>query len=265
MDFSSSGKIAWKTGTSWGNRDAWSVGVTADYVVGVWVGNSDGEGRAQMTGVGYAAPVMFDVFAALPPSRWFRKPIEDMVPIVVCRRSGHPASSICPEKDTLWVPDIEKRPDECRYHRIVHLDAEERMQVNSSCYPVEKMVEKVWFVLPPAMEWYYMKNHVDYRPLPPKHPDFDAASEHSVPIDIIYPQQGITVVTTIGLDGREQGMVARAAHRDPTALIYWHLDDNYLGSTRGDHEILIHPEPGRHVLVAMDANGASRTVLFYVR
>ena len=139
------------------------------------------------------------------------------------------------------------------------------MQVNSSCYPVEKMVEKVWFVLPPAMEWYYMKNHVDYRPLPPKHPDFDAASEHSVPIDIIYPQQGITVVTTIGLDGREQGMVARAAHRDPTALIYWHLDYNYLGSTRGDHEILIHPEPGRHVLVAMDANGASRTVLFYVR
>lgn len=265
MDFSSGRKVAWKTGTSWGNRDAWSVGVNRDYVVGVWVGNSDGEGRAQMTGVGYAAPVMFDVFAALPPSGWFRKPVEDMVPIEVCRRSGLPASRICPEKDTLWAPDIKRRPDECRYHRVVHLDADERMQVNSSCYPVEHMVEKTWFVLPPAMEWYYMKDHLDYRPLPPKHPDFDASSDSSNPIDIIYPQQGITVVTTVGLDGREQGVVARAAHRDPTALIYWHLDDAYLGTTRGSHELLVHPKAGRHVLVAMDESGASRTTVFTVK
>ena len=265
MGLSSGRKVAWKTGTSWGNRDAWSVGVTPDYVVGVWVGNSDGEGRAQMTGVGYAAPVMFDVFAALPPTRWFRMPMEEMVPLVVCRQSGLPASRICPDRDTVWVPDIEKRPDECRYHRVVHLDARGSMQVNSSCYPVEKMVEKVWFVLPPAMEWYYMKNHLDYRPLPPKHPDFDSASENGNPIEIIYPQQGITVVTTIGLDGREQGVVVRAAHRDPSALLYWHLDDDYLGTTRGEHDLLVHPEPGKHVLVAMDANGSSRAVQFIVK
>lgn len=265
MGFSSGRKVAWKTGTSWGNRDAWSVGVTPDYVVGVWVGNSDGEGRAQMTGVGYAAPVMFDVFAALPPSKWFRKPIEEMVPLVVCRQSGLPASRICPDRDTVWVPDIERRPDECRYHRIVHLDADGQVQVNSSCYPVEKMVEKVWFVLPPAMEWYYMKNHLDYRPLPPKHPDFDSASENGNPIEIIYPQQGITVVTTVGLDGQEQGMIVRAAHRDPSALLYWHLDDDYLGTTRGEHDLLVHPAPGRHVLVVMDATGASRAIQFTVK
>lgn len=265
MGFSSGRKIAWKTGTSWGNRDAWSVGVTKDYVVGVWVGNSDGEGRAQMTGVGYAAPVMFDVFAALPPSHWFSMPLDDMVPLVVCHQSGLPASAICPDRDTIWVPDIERKPDECRYHRTVHLDADERVQVNSSCYPVEKMVEKVWFVLPPAMEWYYIKNHLDYRPLPPKHPDFDAASENGSPIEIIYPQQGITVVTTVGLDGREQGMVVRAAHRDPSAVLYWHLDDQFLGQTRGEHDLMIHPEPGKHVLVAVDANGASRAVQFIVK
>ena len=264
--YSSSRKIAWKTGTSWGNRDAWSVGVSRDYVVGVWVGNSDGEGRAQMTGVSYASPVMFDVFTALPASGWFNKPLDSLVPLEVCSKSGLPASRICPEVDTLWVPDIEVRPDECKYHRTVHLDSGRRWLVNSSCWPVEDMVEEVWFVLPPAQEWYYMKNHLDYRPLPPKHPDFDAASEQRSPIDIIYPQNGVTVVTTRSLTGREQGVVVRAAHTDPTAVLYWHLDDEFVGQTRGgEHDLLLHPEPGQHLLTAMDANGASKAVVFTVR
>ncbi len=264
--YASGRKIAWKTGTSWGNRDAWSVGATREYVVGVWVGNSDGEGRSQMTGVGYAAPVMFDVFAALPPSHWFSMPEDEMVPLEVCSKSGLPASRICPERDTVWVPDIERRPDECRYHRVVHLDATGEYLVNSSCYPVEKMKEAVWFVLPPAMEWYYMKNHLDYRPLPPKYPGFESGSEGLNPIEIIYPQQGITVVTTVGLDGRGQGVVVRAAHRDTKAELYWHLDDRYLGRTLGgEHELMIHPEPGMHLLVVMDGEGASRAVQFTVK
>ncbi|MBR4827075.1 MAG: penicillin-binding protein 1C [Bacteroidales bacterium] len=263
--YSSGRKIAWKTGTSWGNRDAWSVGVGRDYVVGVWVGNSDGEGRSQMTGVSYASPVMFDVFNALPYSGWFQMPLDEMVPLEVCHHSGLPASSICPQKDTVWVPDIEVRPDECKYHRIVHLDADRQWLVNSSCYPVEKMVEEVWFVLPPAQEWYYMKNHLDYRPLPPKHPDFDSSSEHGNPIEIIYPQNGITIVTTRSLGGVEQGVVVRAAHTDPTAVLYWHLDDEFAGQTRGEHDLLLHPEPGQHLLTVMDASGSSRGVVFTVK
>ena len=264
-EFSSGRRIAWKTGTSWGNRDAWSVGVTKDYVVGVWVGNSDGEGRSGMTGVSYASPIMFDVFASLPSGKWFQMPMDEMVPVEVCRQSGLPASRICPDCEQVWVPDIETRPDECRYHRIVHLDADCRYLVNSSCYPVERMVEKVWFVLPPAQEWYYMKNHLDYRPLPPKHPDFDSASDSGNPIEIIYPQNGITVVVTRGLDGREQGVVVRAAHTDPTADLFWHLDDGFVGKTHGEHDLMLHPEPGRHLLVAMDSNGASRSVMFTVK
>ena len=263
--FSSGRKIAWKTGTSWGNRDAWCVGVTRDWVVGVWVGNSDGEGRAQMTGVSYAAPIMFDVMNSLPASRWFERPDFDLVPIEVCHQSGLPASLICPERDEVWVPDIEERPADCPYHRVIHLDADLRYQVNSSCYPVDKMVERVWFVLPPAQEWYYMKNHLDYRPLPPKHPGFDSATEVGSPIEIIYPTPGITIVTTRSLDGREQGFVARAAHRDPSAVLYWHLDDEFAGQTQGEHELMLHPGPGSHLLTTMDATGASKAVMFTVR
>ena len=265
MEFGSGRRIAWKTGTSWGNRDAWSVGVTPDYVVAVWVGNSDGEGRAQMTGVSYAAPVMFDVFTALPSSEWFEMPLEDMTRVEVCRLSGNPAGELCPQRDTIWAPDIADRPETCRYHIMVHLDPEGLLQVNSNCCPPEQIRSEVRFVLPPAQEWYYMKNHLDYRPLPPKHPDYDGAASERSPMEIIYPQNGITIVSTRGLDGSRKGAVFRAAHSSPSAVIWWHLDDDYIGRTSGVHEMMIAPEPGRHMLTLVDSDGVRRSVTFNAR
>ena len=54
--------IAWKTGTSYGFRDAWAVGVTPRYAVGVWVGNATGEGKPGLVGAQTAGPVLFDIF-----------------------------------------------------------------------------------------------------------------------------------------------------------------------------------------------------------
>ena len=73
--FNSEDKIAWKTGTSVGHRDAWAIGITSDYVVGVWAGNADGEGRPNLTGISAAAPMMFEVFDKLPSSTWFFPPM----------------------------------------------------------------------------------------------------------------------------------------------------------------------------------------------
>src|SRR5690606_16160117 len=76
--YDSSLPIAWKTGTSFGNRDAWAIGATQDYVVGVWVGNATGEGRPELTGVSSAAPILFDIFSGLPKSDWFSIPYDDL-------------------------------------------------------------------------------------------------------------------------------------------------------------------------------------------
>ena len=265
MDFATGRKIAWKTGTSWGNRDAWSVGVTRDWVVAVWVGNSDGEGRAGVTGVSYASPVMFDVFSSLPGAGWFSRPTDGMTQVEVCHESGFPVSDLCPQRDTVWVPDIGEQPDMCRYHRLVHLDAEGRYQVNSSCCPPEQMRTEVRFVLPPAQEWYYMRKHLEYRPLPPKHPLFDASSSAQDPIEIIYPQPGITLVLTRGLSGTQNGAVFRAAHADPGATLYWHIDDAFIGETTGEHELRVDPAPGEHRLTLIDGQGARRVSVFTVK
>lgn len=93
--------ILGKTGTSFGFRDAWAVGVNAEYVIGVWVGNADGEGRPGLVGTRAAAPILFEVASLLHTSQRFYEPAEELVSIKVCRRSGFRASECCPDVDTI--------------------------------------------------------------------------------------------------------------------------------------------------------------------
>jgi penicillin-binding protein 1C len=151
--FSSSRRIAWKTGTSFGHRDAWAVGVTPAYAIGVWVGNASGEGRPTLTGVNYAAPVLFDVVAQMPRGAWFAVPYEDMTRLAVCRKSGHRASIICDETDTVWVAQKGVETEPCPYHAMLHLSKDRKYRVNSDCASISEMVHEPWFVLPPAQEW----------------------------------------------------------------------------------------------------------------
>lgn len=263
-NFGSHRKVAWKTGTSYGNRDAWSVGATPDYVVAVWVGNCSGEGRPLLTGVGYAAPVMFDLFSILPATGWFDIPYDSLEDVVTCSLSGHPASDLCEDDGTVNVmaPKAVRRPDPCPYHRLVHLSPDGQWQVDSDCCPVSEIVTCSRFVLPPAQEWYYMRSHSDYHALPPLHPDYAGSRGRSV-LEIIYPQSGMTVAAPLALDSKSRGVVFSAAHNDPSARIFWHLDGTYIGSTSGgEHKIKVVPPEGDHLLTIVDVNGNTTSVRF---
>ncbi|RZJ99727.1 MAG: penicillin-binding protein 1C, partial [Flavobacterium sp.] len=147
--YDSSQKIAWKTGTSFGNRDAWAIGTNSRYVVGVWVGNASGEGRPTLTGVSSAAPILFDVFNVLPRKKWFAKPLNDLEEVEVCSLSGHLAQENCP-KIKQMVSLKGKTTSVCPYHKTIHLDKSQQFRVNSSCENIENIVTKTWFVLPPV-------------------------------------------------------------------------------------------------------------------
>lgn len=263
--FSSSKKIGWKTGTSYGNRDAWAVGMTPDYAVGVWVGNCTGEGRPLMTGVGYAAPVLFEVFGLLPKGEWFAEPVSDLEPAVVCRQSGYLASHICPDRDTVMIPRAAAVGEVCPYHRIVNLSADLKYRVTADCYDPARIVRMPMFILPPAQEWYYRRQHPDYRPLPPLHPGLPGNQAENNPIDIIYPQPGRVLVAPRSLEGEQQSLVFTAVHRDRNAVLFWHIDDYYVGSTSFEHKISVRPAPGKHRLTVIDEHGASQSVVFSCR
>ena len=263
QQFSSSHKIAWKTGTSFGNRDAWSVGVTPEYVVAVWVGNASGEGRPGLTGIGVAAPILFDIFKTLPATSWFRTPLEEMVKIPVCRYSGYRASSICEFKDSAWVQKNGVRTSACPFHQIIHLDKSGQYQVNSECESTDNMQHVSWFVLPPVQEWYFRTKNPFYRILPPFRPGCSQNAGNRN-MDLIYPKDGSMLYVPVDLDGKTGSVVFKAAHHNPDAIIHWHLDDQFIGSTNQSHQMALSPERGFHRLTLVDQYGESISIGFEI-
>jgi penicillin-binding protein 1C len=262
QQFTSMKKVAWKTGTSYGGRDAWAIGFTPRYVIGVWAGNASGEGRPGLTGVGNAAPVLFDLFSLLPSGKWFDMPYDEMTEMVICRKSGHKATELCEVTDTLYMPASGLGTLVCPYHKRVHLSSDRRFRVNASCELPNNIVTSSWFVLPPAQEYYYRNNNIDYTPLPP----FKAGCEgaESQRIDIIYPEHNAILYLPKGFDGKTEKFVFKAAHYNSEAAIYWHINEEYIGETTEQHQITVSPPPGKHVLTLIDSFGNQRKILFEV-
>lgn len=260
QNFSSMKRVAWKTGTSWGSRDAWAIGITPRYAVGVWVGNSTGEGRAGLTGVGFAAPVMFDVFTLLEGGEWFQQPVTDMKSAKICRHSGHQASAICGDVEERYIPASSLASPPCPYCRMVHLSADGAWQVNSSGEAVSQIRNESRFVLPPVQEYYYASHSANYQPLPPLRPDCQTEAREQ--FSIITPEHNSTIVLPRNFGGKQEKIVLKAACRDADATLFWHLDDNYIGQTHGTHELAVLPAAGQHSLTLVDSHGNRRTVLF---
>lgn len=258
--FASMRRVAWKTGTSYGGRDAWAVGVTPGNVVGVWVGNATGEGRAGLTGVGAAAPVLFDVISLLPPTDWFPEPYDDEEHIALCHCSGYRAGPFCADIDTLRLPRTSVSAPSCPHCRTVALSESEDFRGDRDCLPPPIHIRS-WFALPPAQEWYYQRQHPEYRPLPPLHP---GCADQEGTLEFIYPSNGITVVRTRNYGGELQPVVAQAAVSGRGQL-FWHLDNLYLGSTEGEHKMPLAPQQGRHHLTVVNEYGTAATVVFNVK
>ena len=258
-NFSSSQAISWKTGTSFGFRDAWAVGVTPKYVVSVWVGNADGEGRPGLTGTSCAAPVMFDIFELLPTENEFEKPIEEMEQIAVCAQTGFRISRNCNDSIMMWVPKAGLKSPPCPYHKIIHLDSDALYRVTASCYPATQMVHKSWFVLPPVLEWYYKKRHPEYRQLPPYAPSC-LGSSNDQPLDFVYPNSRKTVFLPTNLDGEKSDLILEATHKNRDAVVYWYLDNSYLGSTQLFHNMACTPTSGKHRITIVDDGGSSKEI-----
>jgi penicillin-binding protein 1C len=262
-EFGTSRKIAWKTGTSFGFRDAWSIGFDKNYPVAVWSGNADGEGRPGLTGINTAAPVLFDIFNILPYSgEWYDKPEFGMVRIPVCNKSGYRAGEFCSETDTIWIPESGLRFPACPYHKLIHLDSSGKYQVSDDCVSPSDMVHKTWYVLPPAMGYYYKMKNASYKPLPKFRDDCTPVDQKVM--ELIYPRDINKVYIPVNLDGTISSVIFEMAHREAGSIIYWHIDNEYIGTTENFHKMPVNTGKGFHTLTAVDEKGNVLTKRFEV-
>ena len=260
--YENSRSIAWKTGTSFGFRDAWAIGITPDYVVGVWVGNADGEGRPELTGLQTAAPLLFDVFKLLPPTRWFAQPFDEMERVPICLKSGYRASELCETQDSLWIPRSGLKTAVCPYHILVHLDLTESFQVNSSCVSESQMTHKSWFVLPPAQAFYFQLKNPFYKLLPPFRADCIGSGGNV--IDILTPFDNENIFLPMDFNEKKNSLILKVKHAQPNIKVYWYLDEIYLGTTDHIHEWSIVPEKGVHILNVVDEFSNEKKIKFNI-
>ena len=218
--------------------------------------------RLGLTGLSSAAPIMFDVFNALPNTTWFNIPYDDLVAVNICEESGYRAGPNCNGNTTL-VQLNRLKADVCPFHIVVHLDNEKRNRVTSSCYSVKDMVTQNWFVLPPTQEYYFKKRNANYKSLPPfKQACVDASKEDN--IDVIYPRHNTKLYVPKGLDEIKQKLIFEAVHRQENIKLYWHLNDVYIATTTVKHQIEYLPEIAKHYLTLVDETGNSFVVQFEV-
>lgn len=250
--FGSARPISWKTGTSYGFKDGWAIGLNSKYVVGVWLGNADGEGRAGLTGVQAAAPLMFDLFKLLDGDADLAVPY--MKTFSVCRESGLIATDRCSNTVEMQLDENMTGGKLCSYHKLLNLNHDTTWQVNSSCYPLSDIIQKSWFILPPIQSWYYRLYHTEYQE-PPPFLEGCITDDINNNMELIYPRQFTKIYVPLEQDGKPGLTIFEAAHRDEDATIYWHLDNTFIAATTKNHQLGLYPGKGLHRLTLIDSKG----------
>lgn len=252
--------LAWKTGTSYGGKDAWAVGVSPDWTIVVWAGNFSGQGNPELSGAASAGPLLFDIFNMLPKKNgWFEKPDFEMQNI--CLDSGYAASDICPRISLMEVPPFAKQLRRCPYHKAIYVTADERFRVSSLCWEGVEHKRVSRLVYPPQVAQYLRQRGQSVGILPPFMP---GCAEAESGLEIIYPGQGAKLWLPRDIGGRLQKISLRAASDQLNTTLYWYLDNVYLGSTSSRHEMPVQPEHGWHQLMVIDGSGQQQNVRFFV-
>ncbi|MDA3884179.1 MAG: penicillin-binding protein 1C [Candidatus Delongbacteria bacterium] len=262
--FEDSQSIAWKTGTSYGHKDAWAIGVNPRWTIGAWVGNFSGEGNTMLGGAKSAGPVLFDIFNLLKSDEElkFYAPIGGLKTVDICKVTGYLASKDCPETKSVFMPTNSKPLRKCPYHDKIFISADETEQVCSLCWE-EGYKETSVLRYPPLVSRYLRLNGKPIDNIPP-HRKTCSSLSNSADISIVYPINNLKIFIPREYSGELQKVKLDVAHSRKDSKIYWYIDEIYYGSTIDLHSLIVTLDSGDHVLKVVDSNGISDSVKFVV-
>ena len=258
-------KIAWKTGTSYGHRDAWAVGTNPQYTIAAWVGNFNGESNNALSGAASAAPLLFSIFNSLPHTlsqNWFQMPQNEMAERFICKESGLAPSAYCPF-DTILVPRGAHPLKVCPYHQPFQVTSDENNTVCSLCWQGKEHHTQAYLLYPPQVKKYLLENGISCPEIPPHSPECPTSVKNN--LSIIYPNEGAHIFLPRDLNTRQQKLSPQISINNVDLKIYWYLDDEYMGMTDGRENITLLPRTGQHTLTIIDETGNSATSTFQIQ
>ena len=258
--------LAWKTGTSYGQRDAWAVGVNPEWVIAVWLGNFSGEGNPDLMGARTAGPLLFDIFNTVPKDQkknWFARPDDQLASLLTCLDTGFPSGPHCPHQAAVSMPRHMKPLKICPYHKTTYLSGDGTQQVCSLCWEPGNF-KPVRQLLYPAAVAQYLRGRGQQVHTALAHKADCPVQPESHPLQITYPDENAHLQIGRDFYGDWQQVVLRAAHTDRYRNLYWYLDEHFLGTTRDKHVQAAELSQGWHLLEVVDGRGHRDRTRFHV-
>jgi len=256
-------RVAWKTGTSYGRKDAWSIGYNNNYTVGVWVGNFSAEGVQELSGAESAAPLLFEIFNTLDyrsAAEWYNVP-ESIDFRLVCSETGLPINEFC--KNVLsdaYIPSISTNQI-CNHLKMSYISPDSSISYCKTCVPQAGFIEAWYPNYLPEMITYYDENQVNYRKVPKHNPACERVFAENKP-DITSPMHNVeyyvdkTDVTSIMLSCNVANDVD---------LVFWYVNDKFIKSCAPTKKVFFTPTEGNLKISCTDDKGRNTDVSIIVK
>lgn len=260
------GRIAFKTGTSFGLKDAWCIGYNPDYTVGVWFGNADCKSSSALIGMEASAPVVVEVFNHLTRYKdsWFKKP-ENVSKRQVCALSGEKAGPYCKKiVSDYYIPGVSSN-DECSVHKLIYIRKSDGTEVCRSCMSGKKdeYYSKIAEIWPADIADYFRNSGKHYSVIPKHNLECNSISIDSE-LKIKSPSKNGHYTISRSLPDKFQKIPLKAESNKESELIYWFLDGKFIFKSSPDKELFISPKPGEHEISIVDTKGRTDKVKFRV-
>ncbi|MGB7062283.1 MAG: penicillin-binding protein 1C [Candidatus Zixiibacteriota bacterium] len=259
-------KVAWKTGTSYGHRDAWSIGYTKGFTVGVWTGNFNGQEARELVGAQVAGPILFDVFNAISGKeecKWFAQPYS-VSTREVCATGGMVPNPDCHHTAVeFYLPGISPG-SKCEIHKAFYIDDETGYRLCRSDLEERSHQRKIFEIWPSEVATWMQRNGYPLDEVPPLLPVSQRIMAGKGPI-IRSPEAACEYRLRQGVSPEYQKILLDASVDNSVNKIFWFLDGELIWSGEPEEKAFIFPETGEHLLVCQDDCGRSTSVKLIIR
>jgi len=252
-------KIAFKTGTSYGNRDAWTVSYNPEYTVGVWMGNFSGKPSKALVGIEAAAPVAVKIFDWLYANKkfsWYTKP-DDVGERLVCALSGEPVGEDCEHSVKDLYIKHRSFAKKCTFHKKIAIDIQTELALDDYTKQGKEYIEEVFTIWPDKLQGWVRQHNPEY--LVP--PEYMVAPKRIVNFDknrprILSPLHKCEYFT-INVGKSEQKLALLANASFDADKLYWFVNDTFFATSAVGERLFWPMEKGKHKITCVDKQGRS--------